>query len=151
MSGVVSGLVETSCNLAIAEWKENELSVLLSVRSAVEPAKDALCEGIAAVGRLAGAMVSMGDGYPGWAPDQSSELLKTARVSFLECFGTEPTIEAIHAGLECGIIGERVGNLDMISLGPDINDVHIPGESVCVSSVAVFLDYLIHLLKALAR
>ncbi|MCD4707298.1 MAG: beta-Ala-His dipeptidase [Candidatus Sabulitectum sp.] len=151
MSGVVNGLVETSCNLAIAEWKENELSILLSVRSAVEPAKDAFCEGIAAVGRLAGARVSMGNGYPGWAPDQSSELLKTARASFIECFGSEPAIEAIHAGLECGIIGERVGNLDMISLGPDINDVHIPGESVCVSSVASFLDYLIDLLKRPAR
>lgn len=151
MSGVVSGLVETSCNLAIAEWQKDELSVLLSVRSAVEPAKDAHCESIAAVGRLAGASVSMGNGYPGWAPDTSSELLKIAQASFRECFESEPVVEAIHAGLECGIIGERVGNLDMISLGPDISDVHIPGESVDVSSVASFLDYLIDLLRRLAR
>ncbi len=151
MSGVVKGLVETSCNLAIAEWQENVLTVLLSVRSAVEPAKDAHCESIAATGRLAGAKVSMGNGYPGWAPDKSSQLLKIAQDSFRECFGSEPVVEAIHAGLECGIIGERVGNLDMISLGPDISDVHIPGESVSVSSVASFLDYLIDLLRRFAR
>lgn len=150
MSGVVDGLVETSCNLAIAEWEENELSVLLSVRSAIESAKNALCESIAATGRLACARVSMGNGYPGWAPDQSSELLKTAQTSAREHLKIEPHVEAIHAGLECGIIGERVGNLDMISLGPDISNVHIPGESVSVSSVARFLGYLIDLLRRLA-
>ncbi|MCK5131609.1 MAG: beta-Ala-His dipeptidase [Candidatus Sabulitectum sp.] len=151
MSGVVDGLVETSCNLAIATWKDNELSVLLSVRSAVEPAKDAHCESIAAVGRLAGGCVSMGNGYPGWAPDQSSGLLKTTQASFRQYFGSEPVIEAIHAGLECGIIGQRVGNLDMISLGPDISDVHIPGESVSVTSVKTFLEYLTDLLRRLAQ
>ncbi|MCK5841192.1 MAG: beta-Ala-His dipeptidase [Candidatus Sabulitectum sp.] len=151
MSGVVNGLVETSCNVAIAAWndEENELSVLLSVRSAVESAKEAHCESIAAVGRLAGAVVSMGNGYPGWAPDSSSELLKTAQTVYRKCFGSDPAVEAIHAGLECGIIGERVGNLDMISLGPDISDVHIPGESVGVSSVASFFDYLVDILKEL--
>ncbi len=151
MSGVVEGLVETSCNLAIVEWNNDELDVLLSVRSAVNPAKDAFCESIASVGRLAGARVSMGNGYPGWAPDNSSQLLNTARSCFIDRFGSEPIVEAIHAGLECGIIGERVGNLDMISLGPDISDVHIPGESVVVSSVATFLDYLIDILKRSCR
>ncbi len=149
MSGVVDGLPETSCNLAIVEWQENTLSVLLSVRSAIESAKDAHCESIAAVGRLAGADVSMGNGYPGWAPDRSSELLKLAQASYRTCFDSDPEVEAIHAGLECGIIGERVGDLDMISLGPDISDVHIPGESVSVPSVALFLDYLRDILKRL--
>ena len=147
MSGVVEGLVETSCNLAIVDWMNEEMEILLSVRSAVNTAKDAFCESIAAVGRLAGAKVSMGNGYPGWAPDNSSKLLNTARTVFTERFGSEPVVEAIHAGLECGIIGKRVGNLDMISLGPDISDVHIPGESVSVSSVASFLDYLIDILR----
>jgi dipeptidase D len=151
MSGVVEGLVETSCNLAIVKWEEQNLSVLLSVRSALESAKDALCDSIAAAGRLAGAGVTMGNGYPGWAPDQTSELLQTARASYSECFGSDPVVEAIHAGLECGIIGERVGNLDMISLGPDINDVHVPGESVKVSSVAGFFDYLVVILGKLVR
>ncbi len=150
MSGVVDGLVETSCNLAIAKWEESKLSVLLSVRSAIESARDAHCESIAAVGNLAGAEVTMGNGYPGWAPDKSSELLQVASASYSECFGGEPVVEAIHAGLECGIIGKRVGKLDMISLGPDIKDVHVPGESVSVSSVASFLDYLVVLLKKFA-
>jgi len=153
MSGVVPGLVETSCNVAIADWnyEGNELSVLLSVRSAVESAKNAHCESIAAVGRLAGAVVSMGNGYPGWAPDSSSELLKTAQTAYRKRFGSDPVVEAIHAGLECGIIGERVGDLDMISLGPDILDVHVPGESVSVSSVADFLEYLIDVLEELSK
>jgi dipeptidase D len=150
MSGVVDGLVETSCNLAIAKWEENKLFVLLSVRSAIESARDAHCATIAAVGSLADAAVTMGNGYPGWAPDRSSELLKVASSSFSECFGGEPVVEAIHAGLECGIIGERVGKLDMISLGPDIKDVHVPGESVSVSSVTDFLDYLVILLTKFA-
>ena len=150
MSGVVDGLVETSCNLAIVNWEGNKLSVLLSVRSAIEPARDAHCETIAAVGNLAGAEVTMGSGYPGWAPDKSSELLQVASTSYSECFQGEPVVEAIHAGLECGIIGKRVGKLDMISLGPDIKDVHIPGESVSVSSVADFLNYLVVLLKKYA-
>ncbi|MCK5036960.1 MAG: aminoacyl-histidine dipeptidase, partial [Candidatus Sabulitectum sp.] len=70
--------------------------------------------------------------------------------AYRKCFGSDPVVEAIHAGLECGIIGERVGNLEMISLGPDISDVHIPGESVGVSSVASFLDYLVDILKELS-
>ncbi len=149
MSGVVSGLVETSCNLAIVNWQDNELSILLSVRSAVEPAKNAFCESIAAVGNLAGADVTMGSGYPGWAPNQSSNLLKTAKAAYSDCFGASPVVEAIHAGLECGIIGQRVGDLDMISLGPDICDVHIPGESVNIPSVTSFLDYFITILRKL--
>lgn len=151
MSGVVENLVETSCNLALVTCDENSLSVLLSVRSAVESAKEALVQGIAAAGRLANAHISMGDGYPGWAPDPSSRLLVSAMDSLRECLGVEPEVKAIHAGLECGIIGERVGNLDMISLGPGISDVHVPGESVSVSSVNDFLVCIAGLLRKLAR
>jgi dipeptidase D len=151
MSAVVHGLVETSCNLAIALWNGNSLSVLLSVRSAVESAKKTLALEIAALGTLANADIAMCEGYPGWAPDPASPLLATARNCLRECLGIEPVVEAIHAGLECGIIGKRVGNLDMISLGPNISDVHKPGESVSVSSVNEFLNCLARLLGKLAR
>ncbi len=149
MSGVVDDLVETSCNLAIASMKGDSLGIRLSVRSAIESAKNALSDSIAAAGRLAGGRSVPGEGYPGWAPDTSSELLEAASVSCRTILRMEPSIEAIHAGLECGIIGQRVGDLDMISLGPDINDVHVPGESVRIESVDLFLDFLVHLLESL--
>ncbi len=149
MSGVVDDLVETSANLAVASWGEKGLEILLSVRSAVESGKNAHVESIEAVGRLAGARVSSSEGYPGWTPDMNSELLEAARVSCREVLGEEPSVEAIHAGLECGIIGRRAGEMDMISLGPDISDVHVPGESVSVRSVDAFLELLVHLLKSL--
>ncbi len=149
MSGVVDDLVETSCNLAIASWREDSLEILLSVRSALESAKNALTDSITAGGRLAGGRCVPGKGYPGWAPDTSSELLEKAGESCREILGMEPSIEAIHAGLECGIIGQRAGDLDMISLGPDINDVHVPGESVRIESVDLFLAFLVNLLESL--
>ncbi len=150
MSGVVEGLVETSCNLAIVNWIDGKISVLLSVRSAVESAKSAHCEKIASIGRLAGMKISIGNGYPGWTPNSSSELLQKTEQIFQNMFDKKPIVGAIHAGLECGIIGKRVGNLDMISLGPDIKDVHIPGESVSVDSVDSFIRYLITILEELS-
>ena len=147
MSGIVDDLVETSANLAIASWDKGTLKVLISIRSAVESAKNAHVETIAAIGRLAGGRVTAGEGYPGWMPDRSSGLLDAARESFRRISGSYPTVEAIHAGLECGIIGQRVGELEMISLGPDISDVHVPGESVSISSVDLFLKFLLDLLE----
>lgn len=146
MSGVVENLVETSCNLAIIKWENRSAEILISIRSAVESAKNACVESIAAIGRLAGASVTSGDGYPGWAPDTSSDLLTEAAASVRRCLKKEPVVEAIHAGLECGIIGERVGGLEMISIGPDIRNVHIPGEAVDIESVDSFLLFLIDLL-----
>jgi len=149
MSGVLDDLVETSCNLAKVDWKDDGISILLSVRSAVESAKNAHVDSIAAVGRLAGGSVSSGPGYPGWAPDTSTALLEAAVGAARSCLGGEPVLRAIHAGLECGIIGERVGNLEMISLGPDIRNVHVPGESVNIESVDKFLEFMVDLLKGL--
>ena len=149
MSGVVDDLVETSANFAKASLEEGTLDILVSVRSAVESAKNAHTDAIGAIGRLAGGRVISNEGYPGWAPDTSSELLEAAVSSYRRCTGTEPSVEAIHAGLECGIIGQRTGGLDMISLGPDISDVHVPGESVNVKSVGIFLECLIDLLESI--
>ena len=149
MSGTVDDLVETSANLAIASWERGTLKILISIRSAVESAKNAHLEAIAAIGRLAGGRITAGEGYPGWTPDTSSDLLDAAKESYRRTLGSDPTVEAIHAGLECGIIGQRVGDLEMISLGPDISDVHVPGEAVSVSSVDQFLKFLLALLENL--
>ncbi len=151
MSGVVDGLVETSCNLAVAGMTEDALELTLSVRSPMVSAKCAMRDRVDAVVRLAGGSLETGGSYPGWLPDPSSRLLAAASDAYGEFYGRDPVVVSIHAGLECGIIGDRMGGLDMISVGPDIRDVHVPGESVSVPSVAGFWGFLTVLLARLGR
>jgi dipeptidase D len=149
MSCISPGLVETSCNLAILESGAESVSLVLTARSLVETAKHALVDRLDASARLAGFSHARGNGYPGWKPDTSSELLSSATAYYRELTGTEPLVEAVHAGLECGIIGDRVGGMDMISTGPDIRGVHAPGERVCISSTGRFWEFLCGLLARL--
>jgi dipeptidase D len=150
MSPSVPGLVQTSCNLATAAAEGDRAAVTLSVRSSVDSSRDELVDRILALGKLAGCSAEAGEGYPGWKPDPASPLLALARQACLGEYRSEPSVAAIHAGLECGIIGKRVGGMDMISMGPDIRDVHIPGERVRVESVASFTRMLTGLLESLA-
>jgi dipeptidase D len=150
MSGSIPGLVQTSCNLAIARTDEETAEVTSSVRSSIDSSRDALIERIVSIARLSGCSHEAGEGYPGWTPDPSSVLLAHARKACREYYGTDPGVVAIHAGLECGIIGKRVGGMDMVSMGPDIRDVHIPGERVRVSSVQAFVGMLVNLLENLS-
>jgi len=106
---------------------------------------------VAAAGRLAGAEVEIGNAYPGWQPNLDSALLATARRVYEELFSESPRIAAIHAGLECGIIGQRIGEIDTISIGPRIDGAHSPDERVYVKSVEKSYRYLIALLAELAR
>ena len=138
MSGVVPGLVETSVNMAIASMKEDEFVLNFAARSPMDSAKQALAARAAAIAELAGCTFRTGSAYPGWIPDSDSELLIKIVNIYREITGDEPVIETIHAGLECGIIGDSVPGLDMISMGPDIRDVHIPGEKVSISSLQRF-------------
>lgn len=149
MSGVVNGLVETSVNLANVSMSDNEFVVELSGRSSLATAKIALGNKIAAIARMAGCTSSTGGSYPGWMPDPKSELLKKLVEIYREVSGDEPRIESIHAGLECGIIGDIVGGMDMISMGPDIRDVHIPGERASISSLQRFWKFFVSLLETL--
>lgn len=149
MSCLSKGLVETSCNLAILESGVDSVSLVLTARSLVETAKYALVDRLDASARLAGFSHSRGNGYPGWKPDASSELLAAATAHHRGLTGGEPLVEAVHAGLECGIIGDRVGGMDMISMGPDIRGVHAPGERVCISSTGRFWEFLRGLLARL--
>lgn len=150
MSGSIAGLVQTSCNLAIAKTDEKAAEVKLSVRSSIDSSRDALVERIRSIARLAGCSHSAGEGYPGWTPDPGSALLAKAKKACRAYYGSDPDVLAIHAGLECGIIGRRLGGMDMISMGPEIRDVHIPGERVRVSSVQAFMGMLTNLLESLA-
>ncbi|HSG08759.1 MAG TPA: aminoacyl-histidine dipeptidase [Longimicrobiales bacterium] len=150
MSNDIPGLVETSTNLAAVKSSGAEVRVLMSSRSSVASALHWIREKIEAVGDLAGAKTEHHDGYPGWKPDLDSELLKVVQGVHKEVLGSDPHVEAIHAGLECGLIGEMVPGMDMISFGPQIEFPHSPNERVKVDSVKRFYDLLTETLKELA-
>ena len=150
MSYDIPDLVETSTNLATVQRKGDELEVLMSSRSSVDSAIEALRDRIRAVAELAGAAVDEHGGYPGWKPDMDSELLKTMRRLHEEVLGSDPAVKAIHAGLETGIIGEKYPGMDMISFGPQIEFPHSPDERVHIESVDRFWKLLKATLEELA-
>jgi dipeptidase D len=149
MSKELPGLVETSCNLARVDWNEESSRLLSSSRSSVASALERMKDRIAIVASLAGAEAKHGEGYPGWQPDLDSKLLAFARAQYLEVTGKEAEVTAIHAGLECGIIGEKYPGMDMISIGPDMHDVHSPDERLSIPSTARFYAFLSALVNAL--
>lgn len=146
MSVSMPGLVETSTNLArvVSDGRTVRLQCLL--RSSVNTAKEALGEAIAAVFSLAGAGVELTGSYNGWNPDMSSPILHAMTASYEALYGEKPAVTAIHAGLECGIIGANYPQLDMISFGPTICYPHSPDEKVEIASVAKFYDFLVRTL-----
>ena len=150
MSYDIPGLVETSTNLATAKTAGDELSIKLSTRSSVDSALEALRGRIHSAGSLAGAKVVEEDGYPGWKPDMSSELLAVLKDLSEKVYGHAPEVGAIHAGLECGIIGEKCPGMDMISFGPQIEFPHSPDERVRIDSVGRFWNLLVRTLEELA-
>lgn len=150
MSYDIPGLVETSTNLARVGSQDSRLSVVLSSRSSVASALKATRQRIRAIAGLAGAEVAEGAGYPGWKPNLDSPVLAVLRRTHEEALGFAPKIGAIHAGLECGIIGEKVPGMDMVSFGPTIQFPHSPDERVHVDSVGRFYRLLTATLAALA-
>lgn len=149
MSRAVAGLVETSNNLAVLEVEGNEVRILGSSRSSVMPSLRGAVEQVAAVFRLAGAEVVEMDGYPSWKPNPKSPLLGVAKQVHQRIFNKEPHLRAIHAGLECGLIGEKFPGIDMISIGPDIEGPHSPDERVKIPTVENFYTLLKAVLKEL--
>ncbi len=142
----IPGLVQTSTNLAIVETKGDVVSLATSQRSSVESAKKDAGRQMATAMELAGFAVKQGDGYPGWKPNVSSPILGLAKDVHAELFGKVPEVKAIHAGLECGIIGEKFPGMDTISFGPTIRNAHSPDECVSIPSVQNFWTYLTALL-----
>jgi dipeptidase D len=147
MSYAMKDLVETSNNLAIVKCKEGRFEVHNLTRSSVDSAKEATAWKIAAVFHLINAEVKLAGGYPGWKPNMQSPILKTMSNVYKEIFGNNPEIKAIHAGLECAILGGVYPNLDMISFGPTIRFPHSPDEKVNIASVGKFWDFLVATLK----
>jgi dipeptidase D len=150
MSHDIPDLVETSTNLAVARVEDGRLTVLTNTRSSVASELRALRHRIRAAGRLAGARVELDDAYPGWKPDLASPLLATVKEVYARELGREPQTKAIHAGLETGIIGEKVPGMDMVSIGPQIEFPHSPDERVRIDSVQAFYGLLTHVLHRLA-
>lgn len=150
MSAAIPGLVETSTNLAAIASTEKEIVLVTSQRSSVASRLTEAGETVGAIFALGGARVETGDGYPGWQPNLASPILKIAQQCYRSLYGKEAGVKAIHAGLECGIIGERLPGMDMVSFGPTLKAVHSPDEQVDIASVAKFWDFLLAILKAAA-
>jgi dipeptidase D len=147
MSNDIPGLVETSNNLAVVETVGKQINIVTSQRSSVASENVDITNMVTSVFLLAGAEVSYGDGYPGWKPDINSGILKVFKSTFNQMYGEEPAVTAIHAGLECGIIGEKYPDMDMISFGPTMFGVHSPDEKLQISTVPEFYKQLVNVLK----
>lgn len=151
-SEVMEEVVETSTNLASVKMEAPlAFQVVTSQRSFVDADKRELAARIRALFEVAGAKAVSGEGYPGWEPNPSSQLLALAKEAYSELFALEPKVRAIHAGLECGLFLEKYPDLDMISFGPTLRDVHSPDEKLHISSVDKFYRLLLHLLRKSAE
>jgi dipeptidase D len=151
MSPTIENLVETSTNLATVNLAEGKLRIGTSQRSSIEPAKGNIAQSVKSVFSLAGAEILEGDGYPGWQPNLKSELLKRSQDVYERLFEEKAEIKAIHAGLECGILGDRYPGLDMISFGPTITGAHSPDERVNIKDVEKFYKLLRGILVEIAE
>ena len=152
MSKDIEGLVETSTNLAAVKMEEdNHIVVTTSQRSSLESRKNDIAGQVEAHFQLAGAEVSHSDGYPGWAPNVDSEIMKVSSKAYEELFGVKPQIKAIHAGLECGLFLNKYPYLDMVSFGPTMRDVHSPDEKLLIPTVDKFWKHLCLVLKKISE
>jgi len=141
-------LVETSTNLASAKFSSNNtIRIITTQRSSVESAKNNASSMVESCLQLAGAEVVHSDGYPGWKPNLTSEILKITLKSYIDLFGKEPLVRAIHAGLECGLVYEKIKGIDMISFGPTIKGAHTPEEMIEIKTAQMFWDLLIDVIK----
>ena len=147
MSQDIENFVETSTNLASVKMQEDEIMITTSQRSSVETAKLDICNMVESVFMLAGARIESSDGYPGWAPNPNSAIVDISDASYKKLFNTEPKVLAIHAGLECGLIGDKYPEMDMVSFGPTIKGAHSPDERIDIETVQKFWDLTLDVLK----
>jgi dipeptidase D len=147
MSADIPGLVETSTNVAVINTTRNAVVLATSQRSSVGSELNEMVETVVATLKLGGAEVESSDGYPGWKPNLDSPILKLAKDTYKSLYGKEPDVKAIHAGLECGIIGEKFPGMDMVSFGPTLEGVHSPDEKIYIDTVEKFWTFLLAILK----
>ena len=142
MSLAVKDLVESSNNLAIVKSEAGKIRIRCLMRSSTDSIKYDLAEAFRATFELAGAKVSFAGGYSGWSPNMESPILKTMRAQYKKLYGVEPAVMAIHAGLECGIMGGIYPNWDMISCGPTLKSPHSPDERCYIPSVEKWWNFI---------
>jgi len=147
MSADVPGLVETSTNVAVISATDGKIALSTSQRSSVASEIQEIGDTVANVFLLSGAAVEQGSGYPGWKPNLNSPVLQIATKTYSDLFGKDCEVKAVHAGLECGIIGERYPGMDMISFGPTLEAVHSPDEKIYIASVEKFWNFLLEILR----
>ena len=149
MSADIPGLVETSLNVGIVRLDENGMETVISVRSNIESAKRMLIHRLEAVAALAGADISVNGDYPGWSYRKDSSLRDKMIQVYKGMYGVEPKVEALHAGLECGILASKLEDLDCVSFGPNIHDIHTTEERLEIGSTKRCWEYILELLKHL--
>ena len=141
------GTVESSSNLSIVKTSDELIEVKILVRSSSESRKYAIYSSLESVFAMAGAKVEEANGYNGWQPNINSPVLNRVKTAYQELFGTEPEVKVMHAGLECGIIQGVYPEMDMISIGPDIQFPHSPGERVNIASVEKIWRLIVDVLE----
>jgi dipeptidase D len=149
MSPDIAGLVQTSTNLATVSTIDDEVVIETSQRSPIESSKLAAGRMVSTIFHMARFAVEHSGGYPGWKPEPASDLVRLCQTVHQEVLGKVPELVAMHAGLECGVIGEKYPGMQLISFGPHIVDVHSPSERLKISSVAPFWAFLTGLLERL--
>ena len=149
MSREVPGLVETSCNLALVTTTETGVQLLYSLRSSANPALAGTLQSLRSLFLLAGGEVKEEAGYPGWQPNPDSPVVRRTVAVYERLFGERPHIKAVHAGLECGILIQKIPGLDAVSIGPEIRNAHSPDEKARISSCGKFYALLKELLADL--
>lgn len=147
MSMAIPGLVETSSSLARVIIKDGKFTTQSLQRSSVETSKMDVAYTVGSAFGLIGCDVEHTGSYPGWQPNRNSEILNLMEVKYEELFHEKPKVQACHAGLECGILGEKYPNWDMISFGPTIRNPHSPDEKVKIDTVEKFWDFLKEILE----
>lgn len=143
----IPDLVQTSTNLATVAFNDKNVNIGMSTRSSIKTELQDLRDRIKSIASLSGADVEEGEPYPGWQPDLDSDILKISKKIFKDMYNKEPVVEAIHAGLECGIIGEKFPGMDMISIGPTIKYPHSPEEYVDIDTVEKTYKYVLKILE----
>lgn len=146
MSKELEGLVQTSLNMGVVRLEQDKLTLAYAVRSSVDTDKEQLCRQIQEIAAKFGALAEIRNSYPGWAYRVDSPLRDIVTSIYEEMYGKKPVLEAIHAGVECGILASKIDGLDCVSIGPDMSDVHTAEESLDIASVQRMWDYLLKVL-----
>lgn len=147
MSAHIEGLVESSLNLGVMKTEEEQVKLTYSIRSSVSSLKAALAERVTFLTEFLGGEVNVHGEYPAWEYKENSDLRSMMVRIFREQYGRDPKVEAIHAGLECGLISEKIPGIDIVALGPDMKDIHTPEEKLYVESTKRVFDYLVAVLE----